>query len=183
LRSAPARGARANTATCSPPACSCSAGLTSIRGTSGFWGASYGGYLAALGLGRDSDVFAAGVDLHGVHDRLPAINPSQLAHAIVGDGITEDELKEALHVQFQSSPIGAIDTWRSPVLLIHGDDDRTVDFRQTIDLRARLVAKGVRVEELVLPDEVHDSLLWRSWNSAATAAAEFFESALSMTPR
>jgi dipeptidyl aminopeptidase/acylaminoacyl peptidase len=86
-------------------------------------------------------------------------------------------------VQFQSSPIGAIDTWRSPVLLIHGDDDRTVDFRQTIDLRARLVAKGVRVEELVLPDEVHDSLLWRSWNSAATAAAEFFESALSMTPR
>jgi dipeptidyl aminopeptidase/acylaminoacyl peptidase len=149
----------------------------------GIWGASYGGYLTALGLGRDSDVFAAGVDLHGVHDRLPAINPSQFAHAIVGDGITEDELKEALHVQFQSSPIGAIDTWRSPVLLIHGDDDRTVDFRQTIDLRARLVAKGVRVEELVLPDVVHDSLLWRSWNSAATAAAEFFESALSMTPR
>jgi dipeptidyl aminopeptidase/acylaminoacyl peptidase len=149
----------------------------------GIWGASYGGYLTALGLGRDSDVFAAGVDLHGVHDRLPAINPSQLAHAAVGDGITEDDLKAALKVQFQSSPIGAIDTWRSPVLLIHGDDDRTVDFRQTIDLRARLVAKGVRVEELVLPDEVHDSLLWRSWKAAATAAAEFFESALSMTPR
>jgi dipeptidyl aminopeptidase/acylaminoacyl peptidase len=149
----------------------------------GIWGASYGGYLTALGLGRDSDVFAAGVDIHGVHDRLPAINPSQLSHAIVGDGITEDDLKEALHVQFQSSPIGAIGTWRSPVLLIHGDDDRTVDFRQTIDLRARLVAKGVRVEELVLPDEVHDSLLWRSWKAAATAAAEFFESALSMTPR
>jgi dipeptidyl aminopeptidase/acylaminoacyl peptidase len=149
----------------------------------GIWGASYGGYLTALGLGRDSDVFAAGVDLHGVHDRLPAVNPAQLAHALVGDGITEDELKQALHVQFTSSPIGAIDTWRSPVLLIHGDDDRTVDFRQTIDLRARLVAKGVRVEELVLPDEVHDSLLWRSWKAAATAAAEFFESALSMTPR
>ena len=149
----------------------------------GIWGASYGGYLTALGLGRDSDVFAAGVDLHGVHDRLPAINPAQLAHALVGDGITEDELKEALHVQFQSSPIGAIDTWRSPVLLIHGDDDRTVDFRQTIDLRSRLVAKGVRVDELVLPDEVHDSLLWRSWKATAYAAAEFFESALSMAPR
>src|SRR5207245_10698185 len=60
--------------------------------------------FTALGLGRDSDVFAAGVDLHGVHDRLPAVNPSQLAHALVGDGITEDELKEALHVEFQSSP-------------------------------------------------------------------------------
>ena len=32
------------------------------------WGGSYGGYLTALGLARNSDLFAAGVDLHGVHD-------------------------------------------------------------------------------------------------------------------
>jgi len=144
----------------------------------GVWGASYGGYLAALALGRDPDVFAAGVDLHGVHDRLPAVNPSTLAHAIVGDGITEDTLKEALNVEFKSSPISTIETWRSPVLFIHGDDDRTVDFRQTIDLRARLVAKGVKVEEMVLPDEVHDSLLWRSWKKTAAAAADFFDETL-----
>jgi dipeptidyl aminopeptidase/acylaminoacyl peptidase len=144
----------------------------------GIWGASYGGYLTALGLGRDPDVFAAGVDLHGVHDRLPAVNPSTLAHAIVGDGITEDQLKEALAVQFKSSPISTIDTWRSPVLFIHGDDDRTVDFRQTIELRARLVAKGVKAEDVVLPDEVHDSLLWRSWIRTAAAAAGFFDDTL-----
>src|SRR5262245_22552586 len=34
----------------------------------GLWGGSYGGYLTALGLARNSDMFAAGVDLHGVHD-------------------------------------------------------------------------------------------------------------------
>src|SRR3989454_44339 len=34
----------------------------------GLWGGSYGGYLTALGLARASDLFAAGVDLHGVHD-------------------------------------------------------------------------------------------------------------------
>ena len=144
----------------------------------GVWGASYGGYLTALALGRDPDVFGAGVDLHGVHDRLPAVNPNTLAHALVGDGITEDELKQALDVEFKSSPISTIDNWRSPVLFIHGDDDRTVDFRQTIELRARLVAKGVKVEDLVLPDEVHDSLLWRSWVKTAKAAAEFFEQTL-----
>jgi dipeptidyl aminopeptidase/acylaminoacyl peptidase len=144
----------------------------------GVWGASYGGYLAALALGRDPDVFAAGVDLHGVHDRLPAVNPNTLAHAIVGDGLTEDQLKDALKVEFNSSPISTIDTWRSPVLFIHGDDDRTVDFRQTIELRARLVAKGVKVDELVLPDEVHDALLWRSWTKTAAAAAAFFEATL-----
>jgi len=144
----------------------------------GVWGASYGGYLTALALGRDPDVFAAGVDLHGVHDRLPAVRPNTLAHAIVGDGITEDQLKDALRVEFNASPISTIETWRSPILFIHGDDDRTVDFRQTIDLRGRLVAKGVKVEELVLPDEVHDPLLWRSWTKTAAAAADFFERVL-----
>ncbi len=34
----------------------------------GLWGGSYGGYLTALGLARASDLFAAGVDVHGVHN-------------------------------------------------------------------------------------------------------------------
>jgi dipeptidyl aminopeptidase/acylaminoacyl peptidase len=144
----------------------------------GVWGASYGGYLTALALGRNSDVFAAGVDVHGVHDRLQAITPAQMARAIVGDGLTEADLKQALKVEFESSPISSVPTWKSPVLLIHGDDDRTVDFRQTIDLKQRLLEKGVRAEELVLPDEVHDSLLWRSWNTAISAMAQFFERTL-----
>src|SRR5205823_11620175 len=81
----------------------------------GVWGAAYGGYLTALALGRNSDVFAAGVDIHGVHDRLQAMTPAQLARAIVGDGITEPELRQALKVEFESSPIAAVPTWKSPV--------------------------------------------------------------------
>jgi dipeptidyl aminopeptidase/acylaminoacyl peptidase len=144
----------------------------------GVWGASYGGYLTALALGRNSDVFAAGVDLHGVHDRLPAVSPAQMAHALVGDGLSEADLRQALKVEFDSSPISAVATWRSPVLLIHGDDDRTVDFHQTVDLGRRLAERNVKVEELVLPDDVHDSLLWRNWTAEMTAAAEFFERTL-----
>ena len=34
----------------------------------GLWGGSYGGYLTALGLARASNLFAVGVDFHGVHD-------------------------------------------------------------------------------------------------------------------
>ena len=144
----------------------------------GVWGASLGGYLTALALGRNSDVFAAGVDVHGVHDRLPAVNTTQMAHAMVGDGITEADLRQALKVQFESSPIAAVPTWKSPVLFIHGDADTTVEFRQTIDLRARLQEKGVKVEELVLPDDVHDSLLWRNWTRTINAMGQFFEQTL-----
>src|SRR5258708_27386519 len=34
----------------------------------GIYGGSYGGYLTAIALARDSKIFAAGVDIHGVHD-------------------------------------------------------------------------------------------------------------------
>jgi dipeptidyl aminopeptidase/acylaminoacyl peptidase len=148
----------------------------------GVWGASLGGYLTALALGRNSDVFAAGVDVHGVHDRLPAINADLLAHALVGDGITDEDLKQALRVQFESSPIAAVSTWKSPVLLIHGDDDRIVEFRQYIDLKRRLEEEGVDVEELVLPDDVHDSLLWRNWIATIKATGKFFEKTLRPEP-
>ena len=140
----------------------------------GIWGASLGGYLTAMGLGRNSDVFAAGVDIHGLHDRIPILTPDQLTRAMVGDGITESDLKQALKIAYESSPISTVSTWKSPVLFIHGDDDRLVNFRQTIDLRNRLLEKGVQVEELVLPDDEHDSLLWQHWKMTVTALGEYF---------
>jgi dipeptidyl aminopeptidase/acylaminoacyl peptidase len=148
------------------------------RARIGIWGASLGGYLTALALGRNSDVFAAGVDVHGVHDRLQAVNTEQLARAIVGDGISEADLRQTLKTAYESSPIAAVGTWKSPVLLIHGDADPTVNFHQTVDLKRRLLDKGVRVEELVLPDDVHDSLLWRNWTKTISAMARFFEQTL-----
>jgi dipeptidyl aminopeptidase/acylaminoacyl peptidase len=141
----------------------------------GIWGGSYGGYLTALALGRNSDVFAAGVDIHGVHDRIPAVNTELLARAMVGDGITESDYRQALKVAYESSPISSVGSWKSPVLLIHGDDDRNVQFNQTVELKQRLLENGVAVEELVIPDDIHDFLLWRSWRAATSAAGAFFE--------
>jgi len=68
-----------------------------------------------------------------------------------------------------------VGTWRSPVLLIQGDDDRNVRFHQTVDLARRLADHGVKVEELVLPDEIHDFLLYSSWLTADKATAAFLE--------
>jgi dipeptidyl aminopeptidase/acylaminoacyl peptidase len=142
----------------------------------GIWGGSYGGYLTALALGRNSDVFAAGVDIHGVHnwDRQGRGAPN-LSAALAGDGITEADLREAARVTYESSPISAVKTWRSPVLLIHADDDRNVEFHQTVDLEQRLLEKGVNVEELVIPDDIHDFLLWRTWVKVTTAGGGYLE--------
>src|SRR5205807_2805911 len=80
----------------------------------GIWGASLGGYLTALALGRNSDVFAAGVDIHGVHDRLPPVNANQLAHALLGDGLTEGGTRPASKQRYESPPIARAEPWRPP---------------------------------------------------------------------
>jgi len=132
----------------------------------GLWGGSYGGYLTALGLARASDLFAAGVDLHGVHDWNTTIPNFARDY----DPATR---ADAARLAFESSPMSAIKSWRSPVLLIQGDDDRNVPFGETINLAAALRERKVEVEQLVFPDEIHDFLLDASWLGAYRAAAEF----------
>lgn len=134
----------------------------------GCWGGSYGGYLTALALARASDLFAAGVDMHGVHDwnlELPTFMP----------WYDPQKLKEVARLAYESSPISSVSTWRSPVLLIHGDDDRNVPFAETVQLAEALRKQHVEFEELIFPDEIHDFLLRRSWVRAYTAGAEFLE--------
>jgi len=132
----------------------------------GLWGGSYGGYLTALGLSRASDLFAAGVDFHGVHDWnnvitnfVPAYNPNKDANAA--------------RIAFESSPMSSIGTWRSPVLLIHGDDDRNVPFHESVMLAEALRKQGVEFQELIFPDEIHGFLTEKRWIQAYHAAADF----------
>jgi dipeptidyl aminopeptidase/acylaminoacyl peptidase len=134
----------------------------------GCWGGSYGGYLTALALARASKLFAAGVDMHGVHDwnlEMPTFVPSY----------DPRERADIAHRAFESSPMSSVSTWRSPVLLIHGDDDRNVPFAETVQLVEALRRQHVEFEELIFPDEIHDFLLRRDWARAYAATAEFLD--------
>jgi dipeptidyl aminopeptidase/acylaminoacyl peptidase len=137
----------------------------------GIWGGSYGGYLTALALARDSDIFKAGVDFHGVHDMSRTLYERHGPPKRYEQGDWDAALKTA----FTSSPVADVATWRSPVLLIHGDDDRNVRFHQTVDLARRLEAQGVRYEELIFPNEIHDFLRDQDWLKADQASVQFLE--------
>jgi dipeptidyl aminopeptidase/acylaminoacyl peptidase len=132
----------------------------------GVWGGSYGGYLTALALARAGNIFAAGVDMHGVHDW--SIRADRSLNAL-----NADELREIERTALQSSPLADVKNWRSPVLLIHGDDDRNVTFGQTERLVEALRAQGVEFEQLIFPGEVHEFLLEESWIKAYRAAGDF----------
>ncbi len=140
----------------------------------GIYGGSYGGFLTALALARNSDLFAAGVDIHGVHDwtadgrfRSPA---SRYEDA--------PDRAQALEAAWTSSPVSSIKEWRSPVLLIHADDDRNVRFGQTVDLARRLAGTGVEVEEMVIPDDTHHMLKHGNWVKVDSATAAYFRKKL-----
>ncbi|MGC2405691.1 MAG: prolyl oligopeptidase family serine peptidase, partial [Candidatus Cybelea sp.] len=147
----------------------------------GIWGGSYGGYLTALALARNSNIFKAGVDFHGVHDwSLDIDNPQT--------GFTQRkryqqyDTKAIMKLAWESSPDSAIATWKSPVLLIQGDDDRNVEFHQMVDLVQRLQLAHVPFEQIVIPNEIHGFLRYASWLEADTATAQYFERRFSATP-
>ncbi|MDQ8165253.1 MAG: alpha/beta fold hydrolase, partial [Gemmatimonadota bacterium] len=109
----------------------------------GIWGLSYGGLLTAEALARNSDLFITGVDLAGVH--------------LQGNSL------DTASVSYKSSSISQIAKWKSPVLLLHGDDDRNVAFAQTVGLIQLLRANKIYYELMVIPDDVHETLLHSRW--------------------
>ena len=141
----------------------------------GLWGGSYGGYMTALGLARNSDLFKAGVDLHGVHDwhhwTLSTVRGNQPLYPL-------DATPAVLEHALAASPLSAVGSWRSPVLLIQGDDDHNVDFSESVRLAEALREHGVDYQELILPDEIHDFLRHASWLKAYHATAEFLDARL-----
>lgn len=129
----------------------------------GVWGGSYGGLMTALALARGSDIFAAGVDYAGVHDWNGVLK----LYGPYGAPTVSDSLALA------SSPVSSIKRWKSPVLVIQADDDHNVPFNQTVLLVKALREHQVPHELIVIPNEIHDLLLYRSWVRYFDAQAEF----------
>ncbi|MFA6946942.1 MAG: prolyl oligopeptidase family serine peptidase [Pedobacter sp.] len=121
----------------------------------GIYGGSYGGFLVALALGKDSKLFAAGVDIHGVNNRFSSSMTTSREPA--------PDAALAEQAMLRSSPVSYLDTWTSPTLIIHADDDRNVSFSQSVDLARRFENKKFAFEYLAIPDDTHH---WMKFTNA-----------------
>jgi dipeptidyl aminopeptidase/acylaminoacyl peptidase len=134
----------------------------------GIYGGSYGGFLTALALARDSQLFKVGVDIHGVHDldgryELPE-----------GYEISSD-YAQAKEIAWKSSPIADLATWTSPVLFIHSDDDRNVAVSQTTDLIRRFEELGKSYEAVLIPGDTHHWMKWSNMIKVGDLTADFLK--------
>jgi dipeptidyl aminopeptidase/acylaminoacyl peptidase len=143
----------------------------------GIYGGSYGGYLTALALGRNSNLFAAGVDIHGVHDMTADLGQrfGGTAWRFERSAARIDSLAR---LAWRSSPVSSVSTWRSPVLFIHADDDRNVRFAQTVDLVQRLRARNVEMEEITIVDDTHHFMQHDNQRRVNAAIAAYLEKKL-----
>ena len=131
----------------------------------GIWGGSWGGYLVGLALARDSGLFAAGTDFHGVHDMTEPDHP----------GLSPEENCKQHETEWRSSPLADIAHWRAPVLLVHGDDDHDVEFEQSVLLSKALTAASVTHEDHIFPGERHEFLRQQNWLTAYGWTIRFFD--------
>ncbi|WP_293744502.1 prolyl oligopeptidase family serine peptidase [uncultured Pedobacter sp.] len=133
----------------------------------GIYGGSYGGYLTALALGKDSKLFAAGVDIHGVNNRFTTSDQEGRKPA--------PDAALAAKVAEQSSPVSYVSTWTSPTLIIHADDDRNVAFNQSVDLVKRFEDKKIDFEFLAIPDDTHHWMKFSNGLKVSEATADFLK--------
>ncbi|WP_129780629.1 S9 family peptidase [Peristeroidobacter soli] len=132
----------------------------------GVYGMSYGGIMTSLALAKFPQDFAVGVDMAGVHNWK----------SILPDLTAPGASAEVAEVAWQSSALSSVKDWRAPVLIVHGDDDRAVPFDQSVELvRGLREYTKVEPELLVLPNEVHDFILYRSWRRVFEATHEFLD--------
>jgi dipeptidyl aminopeptidase/acylaminoacyl peptidase len=140
----------------------------------GIYGGSYGGYLTALSLARDSKLFAAGVDIHGVHDWANQLKAEPLADEFH----KAPDAEWAASLSFRSSPVSSLATWTSPVLIIHADDDRNVSFNQSVDLVNRLMKRKVPMETMVIVDDTHHWFRFSNTLKVFNATANYLKAKL-----
>jgi dipeptidyl aminopeptidase/acylaminoacyl peptidase len=134
----------------------------------GIYGGSYGGYLTALALARDSELFAVGVDIHGVHELSSRLE--------MPDGYEKaPDFEKAQRTAYLSSPLAYLDTWKSPVLFIHGDDDRNVQVSQTTDLIRRFEERKMPFEYLMIPDDSHHWMKYTNLVKVNQATVDFLK--------
>lgn len=138
----------------------------------GVWGGSYGGYLTALALGKNSDVFAAGADISGFHDWT-------YRWASGGSPAEAYGVDQALNAQaWASSPLAYLADWTSPTLIVAGDRDRIIPIEESLDLARRLRAKGTPLVSSIVPDEEHIFVTHAATVRKLDLMSDFFDCAL-----
>lgn len=121
------------------------------------YGGSYGGYATLMGLVKEPELYAAGIDYVGVSNMftfLETIPPYwkpylDMMYEMVGDPV-EDSL-----MFMEVSPVFHVDKIKAPLFIAQGANDPRVKKSESDQMVEAMKERGVEVEYLVKDDEGH----------------------------
>ena len=127
-------------------------------------GASYGGFMMNWIEGTWSDRFKCIVNHDGVFDqRMMYYSTEELWFMEWENGGTQYE-KPGAYEQF--NPVDHVSSWKTPMLVFHGEQDFRIPYSQGIAAFTALQRRGIESKLVVFPAENHwvlkpgDSVLW-----------------------
>ena len=125
------------------------------RARVGITGGSYGGYASAWAATRYSDRFAASVMFVGISDKLSKLGTSDIPYEL--HQVHDRKWPwEDWTFFLERSPIYHVDNARTPILILHGEEDPRVNPGQSLELYRHLKVRTDTPVRLVLyPGEGH----------------------------
>ena len=120
----------------------------------GIGGASYGGFMAAWAIGQ-TDRFKAAMMTAGISDWGMLVATSEFGTMDAALGGSCGWEGTGPHPHDQVSPISFASKIRTPVLIVHGEDDTNVPVSQAIYFHRALSWYGAEHELVIYPREGH----------------------------
>ena len=119
----------------------------------GIVGASYGGYASLMGAVKTPDFYRCAISVNGVSNVYDLVKDNRAfwrSYNVIDEQIGNDNatLKSI-------SPVNFADKIKAPVLLVHGTDDRQVEFKHSYEMRDALQKAKKDVTFVELPSEDH----------------------------
>ncbi|MBD8532445.1 MULTISPECIES: S9 family peptidase [unclassified Massilia] len=119
------------------------------------YGASYGGYAAMMLAAREPDLYKCAVGYVGAYDLKLLAKPSNNRHDTVRASFYRKYVGDDREELTRNSPIAQAARIKSPVLLVHGGNDKITPVEHAESMRAALIAAGRPPEWFLAPNEGH----------------------------
>ena len=141
----------------------------------GCYGGSYGGFLTMHLIGQ-CDLFAAAVSMYGISDQTTYWGQGTWGWTY-GDMANGGALPwHDPEFYRQASPLSQADAIRTPLLLLHGEEDDNVTPGQSAEMFTALQVLGRNVEMITFPGEGHGIAgAWENYVGHRTMMLEWFD--------
>jgi dipeptidyl aminopeptidase/acylaminoacyl peptidase len=146
----------------------------------GVTGGSYGGYMTLACITANPDLYAAACDQVGIANFVTFLKNT----AAYRRHLREAEYGPLSDSAFlwEISPVSQVDKIKTPLLIIHGENDPRVPVGEARQMAMAISARGGIVDTLIFPDEGHGVAKRPNILVTYRRVVDFFKKHLSPTP-